>query len=141
MTSLEPENPETAPNSEESAPPLKARILGRIRLAKIKSPGGNGVAWLALALAAIAVFLSFSDKMSTKNDSLVSINRMMTDSVVPEMKRAREKDMVDAVYDLKHVSVTLEKLRDTSRNPEVKTMIEKLRKDVEEISVKIYVHE
>ncbi|MBI5846132.1 MAG: hypothetical protein HZB23_15855 [Deltaproteobacteria bacterium] len=141
MTSLDPENPGTAPCAEESASPLKARILGRIKLGKIKSPGGNGVAWLAVVLAAIAVFLSFSDKMSTKNDSLVSINRMMTDSVVPEMKRAREKDMVDAVYDLKHVSVTLEKLRDTSRNPEVKTMIEKLRKDVEEISVKIYVHE
>ncbi len=131
------------PIDAQNAPEKKKAAFLRFLLPG-RTPGkpGNGLALLALVISSICLFLLLSDRfLGTKNDSLASLNGMMTDKVVPEMKRARELEVVNEVYELKHISVTLQKIRDTTKNEEVKTMIEKLRKDIEDISVKIYVHE
>ncbi len=96
---------------------------------------------LALVIAIVALFLSVQERFSTENASVKTINRMITDKVVPEMKRSGHSDTVRSIYDLKHIVVTLEQVKETSRNPEVKTMVDQLQKQIEDLSVKIFVHE
>ncbi|MBU2490837.1 MAG: hypothetical protein KKA60_15745 [Proteobacteria bacterium] len=102
---------------------------------------GNKIAWLALLVALVALFLVLSQDRGVEKASVESINRMVTDTVVPEMKRSRERDLVNAIYDLKHVQVTLEQIKETSDNEEIQVMVDQIKKQVEELSVKLFVHE
>lgn len=104
-------------------------------------PKRSKVAYLALLIAILALFFALSGRMSSDRAAISSMNQMVTDSVVPEMRRSRRIDLVNMVYDLKGVSVTLEKIKETSNNEEIRAMVDKLRKDIEDLSVKIYVYE
>ncbi len=103
--------------------------------------GGAWTARLALLLALAALLLSLLPGRAVEKASVTSINRMITDTVVPEMKRSRERDLTSAIYDLKRVEVTLEEIKEITDNEEIKIMVDKMKKEVEELSVKLFVHE
>ncbi len=96
---------------------------------------------LALLVALVALFLAWQAQSPTESASISSINEMMTSKVVPQMERAAERDVVGHIYDLKRVMVTLEEIKETTTNEDVKAMVDKLRKDIEELNVKLFVHE
>ncbi len=98
------------------------------------------VAGLALFLAIIALFLSIQEKLSSENASIKAINQMIANTVVPRMKSSNHNDIVRTIYDLKHMSVTLEQIKETSRNEEIKAMVDQLKKQIEDLSVKLFVH-
>ncbi len=121
----EPRNSGTQVDTGSVAPPKKKR---------------SWVASLALLLAIIALFLSVQEKFSSENASIRAINQMIADTVVPGMKSYNHNDVVRTIYDLKHIMVTLEEIKETSRNEEIKTMVDQLRKQIEDLSVKLFVH-
>ena len=96
---------------------------------------------LALILAIIALFLSLQERFSTEDDAIEAINQMISEILVPGVKKATERDVIGQIYDLKRVVVTLEEIKETSENPEVQAMVDQLRKDIEELNVKLFVHE
>ncbi len=96
---------------------------------------------LALLVALIALFLVLHDRWSSRDDAMDVINQMITDTVVPGVKKASEHDVIGHIYDLKRVIVTLEEVKETSTNQEIKAMVDKLRKEIEELNVKLLVHE
>ena len=85
--------------------------------------------------------MSVQEKYSTENASIKSINRMITDKVVPQMKRSGVNDNTRTIYDLKHVSVTLAEIKETSSSPEVQTLVDQIQKQIEDLSVKLFVNE
>ncbi len=102
---------------------------------------GVWTARLALLLALVALFLSFGDSSSTEKRALKSINEMLTDSMIPKVKLAHDRDVLGSIYDLKRVMVTLEEIKETTDNAEIKVMVDKLRKDIEQLNVKLFIHE
>lgn len=96
---------------------------------------------LALIFSIVALFLSIQERYSTENAAITSINRMITDRVVPQMKRSGSNDNVRTIYDLKHVSVTLAQIKETSESPEVQTIVDQIQKQIEDLSVKLFVNE
>lgn len=102
---------------------------------------GAWTARLAFLLALVALFLSMGEKFSTEKLALDSINQMITDTVVPKVKTAHERDVLGSIYDLKRVMVTLEEIKETTTNEEVKVMVDQIRKQIEELNVKLFIHE
>ncbi len=96
---------------------------------------------LALALAIIALFLSLQERFSTEDEAIEAINQMISETLMPGVKKATERDVIGHIYDLKRVMVTLEEIKETSENPEVQAMVDQLRKDIETLNVKLFVHE
>ena len=96
---------------------------------------------ITLAIAIIALLLALQQKLSSDRNAIKSINQTITNTVLPQVKKSSNRDMVDTVYELKEVMITLEKIKETSTNPEVKSRIDQLQKDIQELSVKIIVHE
>ncbi len=96
---------------------------------------------LALIVALVALFLAYQGQNSSTGASIQAINQAMTDKFVPMAERAAERDVVGHIYDLKRVMVTLEEIKETTTNEDVKAMVDKLRKDIEELNVKLFVHE
>ncbi len=96
---------------------------------------------LTFFMVVLALYFSVMARFSSKNESIKSINRVITDTIVPEMKRSGSSDTMRAVYDLKHILLTLDRIKESSKNEEIKTMVEQLKKQIEELSVKIFVHE
>lgn len=96
---------------------------------------------LTFLIAVAALFFALSERFAPDSQAIGGMNQMITDQVVPEMKRSRERDLIDSLYELKHISVTLEKLKESSKNPEVKAQVDQLRKQIEDLSVKMFVHE
>ncbi len=85
--------------------------------------------------------MAFKAGHSSKINAITSINEMITDKVVPQMARATERDVIGHIYDLKRTMVTLEEIKETTANEDVKAMVDKIRKDIEELNVKLFVHE
>ncbi len=121
----EPKNSGTRVDTESVVQPQKKR---------------SWVASLALLLAIIALFLSVQEKFSSENASIRTINQMIANTVVPSMKSSNHNDIVRTIYDLKHIVVTLEQIKETSKNEEIKAMVDQLRKQIEDLSVKLFVH-
>lgn len=102
---------------------------------------GSRAGIIALIIAVIALVIALQEKFSSRYDALDSINQMITDTLVPGVKKATERDVIGHIYDLKRVMVTLEEIKEASENEDVKAMVDKLRKDIEELNVKLFVHE
>ncbi|MEW5734628.1 MAG: hypothetical protein AB1921_07220 [Thermodesulfobacteriota bacterium] len=143
---MTPQNEETKsglsahePSGAPSAPDADRACCEQAPLQRSRRSGG--LAFLAFLMAAAALFFALSERFSPKEEAITSINQMITNSVVPEMKRSRERDVLDSLYELKQVSIVLEKLKETSRNPEVKAQVDQIRKQIEDLSVKMFVHE
>jgi len=96
---------------------------------------------LAFIFSIAALFLSIQERYSTENAAITSINRMITDRVVPQIKRSGNYENTRTIYDLKHVSVTLAQIKETSESPEVQTLVDQIQKQIEDLSVKLFVNE
>lgn len=105
------------------------------------TPKRSKLSFLALILSVVALFLSIQERYSTKNAAITTINRMITDKVVPEMKRSGSNDNIRTIYDLKHVSVTLDQIKETSESTEVKSIVDQIQLQIETLSVKLFVKE
>jgi hypothetical protein len=102
---------------------------------------GSWAGIIALIIAVIALVIALQEKFSSRYDALDSINQMITDTLVPGVNKATERDVIGHIYDLKRVMITLEEIKEASENEDVKAMVDKLRKDIEELNVKLFVHE
>lgn len=96
---------------------------------------------LAVILSVVALFFSLQERFSTENAVVTTINRMITDKVIPEMKRSGSNDNIRTIYDLKHVSVALDLIKETSQSPEVKSLVDQIQLQIENLSVKLFVNE
>lgn len=94
-----------------------------------------------LIIAILALLFSLQEKFSSKNASLNTMNQMITDKLVPNVKQTSERDLVGHIYDMKRMMVTLEEIKETSKSEEIRTMITKLQRDIEEINIKLFVLE
>ena len=96
---------------------------------------------LALIISVVALFLTVQDRLSSKRFAVETINNLLTETVIPATERGQHEDMVRTLYDLKHVVTTLEQIKEASQNEEVGAMVDTIKKQVEALSVKIFVHE
>ena len=99
------------------------------------------LALLAVILSAVALFLAVQERFSTENAAITSINRMITDRVVPRMAETGKNDNIRTIYELKHMMLTLDQIKETSMSPDVKTLIDQVKLQVEDLSVKLFVNE
>lgn len=104
-------------------------------------PGKSKIAIIALIFAILAFVLSVQERMFSKSKSLKSINSMLSNVVVPEIKKSKHIDTVKTIYELKHIMITLEQLKETSESPEIKMQVDQLMKQIEDLSVKAFIHE
>ena len=122
-----------------------APVKGDKEMAKEKGKGAGGSsvpAWIALIAALLALSLVVHEKLSsTDREAVLSISETVSGKVMPGLKSAEERAAVNSVYELKRMTVTLDEIRETSTDEEVKAGIDKLKRDIEELSVKILVHE
>lgn len=95
----------------------------------------------ALVIAIIALFIALQERMSTQKDAVKSLNSMITKAVVPKLKKTAERGMVNSIYDLKRVSITLDEMNENIKNEEIKALVTRIRKDIDDLSVKFLVHE
>jgi hypothetical protein len=107
----------------------------------LDTPKKSKLPLLALVLSAAALFFALQERFSTENAVITTINRMITDKVIPEMKRSGSNDNIRIIYDLKHVSVTLDQIKETSQSPEVKSLVDQIQLQIENLSVKLFVNE
>ncbi len=100
---------------------------------------------LVLWMSIIAIILSGSviiqDFFSTEKAAIQEINKMVSRTVIPDMKQSDEKYINQVIYDLKHAEVTLEMIGETSEDKDVKAMVDNLKKQFQELSIKIIVFE
>jgi hypothetical protein len=69
------------------------------------------------------------------------MNHALTDTVMPQIKKARERDTVAAVFEMKRMMVTLDEIKETSTDPELRSRIDQLKMDMEEVAVRLMVSE
>ena len=98
-------------------------------------------AMIALLIALVALFLSIQGRMSSSRNAVQSVNQTMTNTVVPQLKKATDRATVNSVYEIKHMVITLDEMKETSENEELRTLIDRIKIDLEELGVKILVHE
>jgi hypothetical protein len=104
----------------------------------------TGSAWatgLALIIALIALVLVIQERMSSTESAVQSVNQTVTNTVVPQLKKATDRDTVNSIYELKRMVITLDEIKETSDNEEVRAMIDKMKMDLDELGVKLLVHE
>ncbi len=96
---------------------------------------------LALLFATIALVLAIQGRFASTHRAVKSVNKTVTRTVVPDLKKANERAMLNSLYELKRISVSLDEIRETSTNEEIKSRIDQLKMDIDELAVKILVHE
>lgn len=96
---------------------------------------------LALIIAIIALVLALQQKLSTQKESIISINQSLSRTVLPELKKLKETTRANNVYDLKRMMVTLDEIKETSTNEEVKTLANRIQNDMRDLGVKLMVYE
>ena len=104
----------------------------------------KGSAWtgrLALIIALAALVLALQEKFMGPQTALQALNQTVTRTLAPELKKAANRDAVNTVYELKRMTVTLDEIRDTNANPEVRAKIDKLKIELQDLSVKLLVAE
>jgi len=106
-----------------------------------KNRKGSWSAKLALLLAAVALVLVIQEKLSPTENAVRSINQTVTNTVTPQLKKVADRATVNSVFEMKRMMVTLDEIKENSENPEIKARIDQLKLDMEELAVKIMVHE
>ena len=104
-------------------------------------PGTSRIAVIALIIAVCALIITVQEKMFSKSKSMQSINSMLSNVVVPEINKSKHIDTIRTIYELKHMMITLEQLKETTESQEIKMQVDQLLKQVEDLSVKAFIHD
>jgi hypothetical protein len=106
-----------------------------------KKTGASRLNILALIIALAALALAVQARRDSQKDVIASLNQTLTREVLPDLKKSRDRILVGHIYDLKRLMVTLEEIKETTSNEEVRMRVDQLRNDIEELTVKVFVHE
>lgn len=106
-----------------------------------KKPGTSRLGYLALVIALAALVLAVQARRDSQKDVIAALNQTLTREVLPDLKKSRDRILVGHIYDLKRLMVTLEEIKETTSNEEVRMRVDQLRNDIEELTVKVFVHE
>ena len=96
---------------------------------------------MAMIIALAALLLAIQARLDNQKDSIAAMNQTLTRTVLPELKKSQNRILIGHIYDLKRLMVTLEEIKESTANEEVKMRIDQLRADIEELTVKVFVHE
>lgn len=96
---------------------------------------------LALIIALIALALVIQEKLSNTKGAVRSVNQAVTRTLMPQLKKANERATINSVYEMKRMMVTLDEIKETSANPEIKTRIDQIKMDLDELAIKLLVYE
>ncbi len=133
QTGLQVHEPKHSQTYQEETVINESNIKG-IRFSKL-------VLWMSIIAIVLSGSVLIQDFFNTEKAAIQEINKMISRTVIPKIKQSDEKFINQAIYDLKHAEVTLEMIRETSEDNDVKTMVDKLKKEFQELSIKIMVFE
>ncbi len=111
----------------------KAGIMG-IRLSKL-------VLWMSIIAICLSGSVLIQDFFSSEKAAITEINHMVANTIEPAMKRSDNSNINRTIGELKHAAITLELIRETSEDREIKTTIDQLKQQIEELIIKLIVHE
>jgi hypothetical protein len=126
---------------ERHAPRPAERSQPEDTVAAGKKPGTSRLGYLALVIALAALVLAVQARRDSQKDVIAALNQTLTREVLPDLKKSRDRILVGHIYDLKRLMVTLEEIKETTTNEEVRMRVDQLRNDIEELTVKVFVHE
>ncbi len=117
----------------------------------VSEPGGSSEApprakssWtavLALVVALAALFLAMQQRFMGAESGVKAVSHTITEKVMPGLNKAEERTTISSVYKLKRMVVTLEEIGEASKSQEVRTNVNRLKSEVEDLAVKVMVHE
>lgn len=96
---------------------------------------------LALLFSLVALGIALQEKFAATDKAVRSLNRTVSKTLVPELKKANDRAAVNSVYELKRMVVTLDELRETNPDREIQARIDRIKSELQELSVKFLVQE
>jgi hypothetical protein len=104
--------------------------------------GSSWITGLALLIALLALALVIHGKLSSSTPEAVQgLSQTITTKLVPHLNEADQRATRSSVYELKRMMITMDEIRDNSSDGEVKTRIDKIKNDMDELAVKILARE